>query len=139
MPDLPKMDCWAIVQLYNAFVMGGKVWSWHRYLVPQAELIDIEGVSLFIFQCPVTRYWQVNERSTGGFIAEGSDRDWTVGRAATLINTTPDLQAQIKQLGPVMGRPETDFKKARETLAKQQKMNPREVSTPVHLREKSEQ
>lgn len=86
---------WATLKIYNPFVMGGSVWSWHRYKV-EGEPCKVGPFKGFYWYSKCEKKWVVHEFTTGNRLGEGRSLEKAKANAFYNVSITDDLKDQIK-------------------------------------------
>lgn len=91
---------WALLQIYQPFVMGGGVNQEYRYEI-EGEELKIGKLKFFVANRH-GRYW-VHEVKTGGAVCSEKTRSLALGLVKQLVKEYPeDFKQQIKTIGDVM-------------------------------------
>lgn len=110
---------YGICMYYDTFVMGGDVWQARKYKVEKVdEVLNLDGLEVFVWKCPISSKWKVNEVTTGGLLGDGNSKKAALKKAISNIEETPDLKEQIKKIGPVKGKIEVPYEEAYERFSK---------------------
>lgn len=94
----------ACIRVYNAFVMGGNVWSAKRFPVT-GYAVRFGEPERDGFVWLLDGKQQLHDKKTGFFLCEGEDIPSAVRKATLLVRITPDFVKQAEELGDAENQP----------------------------------